>query len=258
MTPRRGIFTLLLCFATATAKPIRVILDTDIGSDFDDSFALALILSRPDVYDVKLVQCSTYNTTIRAQIAAKMLTDMMRLDVPIGVGRYTGEYVYPQYSIAKNYTLEDFAAAGGNYSYGTTAMRNLMASATAADPVYIIEIAPATSLGDVLAVEPHLAANCVAVAMSGSVYKGYGHDGIDAEYNVVRDIAAAQFMYNSTWLIPLVTAPLDTTIFQQWNGAIYASFVLANDTEHAIVSSLMANYQAWWVISMFYNGPPFW
>ena len=35
--------------ADAVAEPIKVIFDTDIGDDVDDAFALALLVSRPEV-----------------------------------------------------------------------------------------------------------------------------------------------------------------------------------------------------------------
>ena len=45
---------------------------------------------RPQI-NFKLVQCSTYNTTNRARIAAKAMYDLKRFDVPVAVGLYTGE-----------------------------------------------------------------------------------------------------------------------------------------------------------------------
>ena len=64
---------------------IPVILDTDIGGDIDDTWALAMMLKSPEL-DVKLVVTDTGNTTYRAKIAAKMLEIAGRTDVPVGVG----------------------------------------------------------------------------------------------------------------------------------------------------------------------------
>lgn len=232
------------------ARPIRVILDTDIGTDMDDAFALTLILSRPDVYDLRLVQTSTYNTTKRSQIVAGMLTQAGRTDIPIGVGRYTGEQGYPQYNQSLP-SLEAYAAGGGIVVNGTQLMANIMRTSTPEDPVLIVEIAPPTSLGDVLGAEPALANNCLCVAMSGSIYRGYDNSSTpSAEYNVKEDILSAQRVYNASWLMPLVTAPLDTTVFAQLNGPVWQYFLTAANTStpdvHPLARMILGQYEIWY------------
>ena len=51
-------------------KPIPVILDTDIGSDIDDSWALVMLLNSPEL-DLKLITTATFNTEHRTAITAK-------------------------------------------------------------------------------------------------------------------------------------------------------------------------------------------
>ncbi|CAF4099552.1 unnamed protein product, partial [Adineta steineri] len=70
--------------------PIPTILDTDIGSDYDDQMALTYILANPTIFDLKLIVCSTFNTTARAQITAKTLAIFGRFDIPIAIGQNTG------------------------------------------------------------------------------------------------------------------------------------------------------------------------
>jgi hypothetical protein len=155
--------------------------------------------------DFLLVQCSTYNTTNRARIAAKAMFDLHRFDVPIAVGLYTGEDNMPQLPAAAGFELSDFIAAGGTVYYGEAYLAGLMAAATPTDPLFVVEIAPATSLGGVVAQAPTLAANVITTAMSGSVYHGYGNSsGPGREYNVVQNISASQAMYASSWLSPLM------------------------------------------------------
>jgi inosine-uridine nucleoside N-ribohydrolase len=204
------------------------------------------MLARSDIFDLRLIQVSTFNTTQRAQITANILAALGRFEVPIGVGRYTGEQNIPQYSFAANYSLEAFVADGGTVVNGTDYFASLMAAATPAEPLFIVEIAPATSLGDILRVSPALAANCVTVAMSGSVYRGYLNASTPSvEYNVVTDVPASQAMYNAQWLSPLVTAPLDSTIFQQFVDVQYQTLRSANTSGHPYVQTLLANYDAW-------------
>ena len=64
---------------------IPVILDTDIGSDIDDTWALGLLLKSPEV-DLRLAVSATGDTRYRARLLAKMLQTAGRSDVPVGVG----------------------------------------------------------------------------------------------------------------------------------------------------------------------------
>src|SRR5580658_6865736 len=56
----------------APQEKIPVILDTDIGSDIDDAFAVALIIKRPELELLGVTTVAT-NTRSRARVAAKML-----------------------------------------------------------------------------------------------------------------------------------------------------------------------------------------
>ena len=63
---------------------IPVILDTDIGSDIDDTWALAMLMRCPEL-DLKMVLTETADTTYRAALTAKFLTVAGRDDVPIAI-----------------------------------------------------------------------------------------------------------------------------------------------------------------------------
>jgi len=154
----------------------------------------------------------------------------------------------PEYPWAADYSLDTFKERGGVVYTGTDAMEAIMKKATPGDPVYIVEIAPANSLGDVLLRgSGEIANNCICVAMSGSVYRGYMNgSSTAAEYNVVQNVTASQAMYDAKWLSPLVTAPLDTCNFDQWNGDVYQKLVVSNNSAHLFVQVLLENYQVWY------------
>ena len=63
---------------------IPTILDTDIGHDVDDVWALAFLLRCPEL-DVKLITTTTGDTVYRASLVAKMLTLMGCTHIPIGI-----------------------------------------------------------------------------------------------------------------------------------------------------------------------------
>ena len=66
----------------------KVILDTDIGDDIDDAFALGLLL-KSNLVDLLAITTVFKNTTARAK-QAKALVDIANKDIPVFVGE-----VYP-------------------------------------------------------------------------------------------------------------------------------------------------------------------
>jgi hypothetical protein len=248
---RAAVAVLALSAALAAALP-KVALDTDLGSDFDDAWALTYLLARSKpgdpgrLFDFLLVQCSSFNTTKRALIAARMMHDVGRYDVPIAVGLYTGENSVPQFGAVGDYSLEQFVADGGTVLQGTEALAGLMRAATAADPLFVVEIAPATSLGGVVWAEPALAANVIVAAMSGSVYHGYGNSSSpEAEYNVYVNKSASQRMYAASWLSPLMTAPLDTSGLLRCSAPEYTNLLVAGAAGRPYAAMLLRNYAVW-------------
>src|SRR5512134_2032937 len=88
-----------------TARPrIPVILDTDIGDDIDDTWALVLALKSPEL-DVKLVVTDFGNTEHRAKIVARLLEIAGRADIPIGIGIQENDALGPQTDWVKDYEL---------------------------------------------------------------------------------------------------------------------------------------------------------
>jgi inosine-uridine nucleoside N-ribohydrolase len=68
--------------------PRRIILDTDLGTDIDDAYALAFILASPDL-ELVGVTIANGRTEQRARLALKMLYEAGREDIPVAVGRPT-------------------------------------------------------------------------------------------------------------------------------------------------------------------------
>src|SRR5262249_16100274 len=86
---------------TGTAK---VILDTDIGNDIDDSSAVPFVISHLAFNSIGIT-ITHGNTPARAKIACKLLHITGRDSIPVCIGRKTNDLVFQQYSWA-----EDFAA----------------------------------------------------------------------------------------------------------------------------------------------------
>ena len=73
---------------TSSGAPQLAILDTDIGDDIDDAFALALLLRSPEI---KLLGITTAfaDTELRARLTDRYLTAVHRTDIPVAAGRKT-------------------------------------------------------------------------------------------------------------------------------------------------------------------------
>ena len=69
---------------TSTAR-IRVIIDTDIGDDVDDAFALGLALSSPEL-QILGVTTAWGDTHLRARLADRLLVETSRSDIPVAEG----------------------------------------------------------------------------------------------------------------------------------------------------------------------------
>ena len=70
---------------SANMNKIPVILDTDIGGDIDDTWALSMLLKCPEL-DPKLVVSDSGDTHYRSRLAAKLLEVAGGTDVPVGTG----------------------------------------------------------------------------------------------------------------------------------------------------------------------------
>ncbi len=102
-------------------KKIPVILDTNLGTDIDDSWAIAYMLKCPEL-DVKLITTATGDTTYRAKLCARLLRAGGRTDVPIGIGIPLGAVKERLYDYANEL---DFPSA---VSQGRTARTTLARS----------------------------------------------------------------------------------------------------------------------------------
>jgi purine nucleosidase len=72
-------------FAEAADKPQLVIIDTDIGDDIDDAFAVALALRSPELRILGIT--TTFgDTELRARLVDRYLKAVGRSDIPVAAG----------------------------------------------------------------------------------------------------------------------------------------------------------------------------
>ncbi len=234
----------LAACAAATGSPAApartpVILVTDIGTDIDDSWALALALRSPEL-DLKLVVTDPADTPYRAKVAAKFLEDSGHSDVPIGIGDNTG----PMGDSGK--TLTTWIAGydigkypGKVYPDGIAALVDAVEASPA--PVTIVAIGPVHSLALALRRAPGIAAKCRLVGMYGSFDVGYGGGPPSAETNVRVNPAALREVLSAPWRDVLLT-PLDTCGSVSLGGERYHA--LWSATGDPMLRELIGSYCA--------------
>ncbi len=222
---------------TAYLQPVPVILDTDIGDDIDDTWALALLLKSPEL-DLKLVVGDYGEAQYRARLLAKLLECAGRSDVPVGVGldvapRGEGR----QASWINDYTLESYP--GKVLTNGVQAIIDSVMNSPL--PVTLICIGPAPNIAEALKREPRIAQHARFVGMAGSVRVGYGGAKSPcAEWNVKADPKSMQAVFAAPWDITIT--PLDTCGLVTLTGEKYRSIL---DATNRIASDLIANYRIW-------------
>lgn len=185
-----------------------VVIDTDIGSDYDDGVAVAFAISESaSAYlDVKLIVTCTDDTTARAKITAKLLTLFGRDDIPIGIGvPNSNKTNHPLFDWAKDFNLSSYK--GGVYVDGVEKMAEVILSSESM--VDIIAIGPMTNFPLLLSKYPAVVKNARVRAMAGSVYKGYDNSSTpSAEYNVRLCPNCMSELLHAGWNVTIT--PLDT------------------------------------------------
>ena len=81
-----------------------VIIDTDVGTDVDDMWALAFALRCPEL-DIRLITTCTGDVEYRAALVAKLLEVAGRTDIPIGLGLPLDSAPEPQKAWIEDYQL---------------------------------------------------------------------------------------------------------------------------------------------------------
>jgi inosine-uridine nucleoside N-ribohydrolase len=215
---------------------IPVILDTDIGSDIDDTWALAMLLKCPEL-DVKLVTSATGDTEHRARIIARLLEVAGRTDVPVGVGIRGPGGPGPQAPWVDGYELGRYP--GTIHHDAVAAIVSTIMDAPR--PPTLIAIGPATNIGAALQREPGIARRARFVGMYGDLRGGYrGNPDPLAEYNVKSDVPACQRVFTAPW--EMAITPLDTCGRVRLTGAKYQAVC---DCPDPLTCAMVENYRVW-------------
>jgi inosine-uridine nucleoside N-ribohydrolase len=193
---------------------MKVVLDTDIGTDIDDAWALGYAL-KSEAFDVLGVTIADGDTAARARIACKLLHRLGRTDIPVAVGRQTP--AVPPGRVDYQFTwAEDFEA----YVPVAAPAAEFLADVIRRNPgqVTLVAVGPLHNIGDLVRSHPEVVRLVKRVVlMSGSIGPNAWGPAPVAEWNVKLAIPEAQAVYGAGW--PLTIVPLDSTTYVQLKDA---------------------------------------
>ena len=197
----------------AAPSKVPIILDTDIGTDIDDAFALALVINSPEL-ELLGVTTVAGDTQARARLAAKLLWEAGGAWRTVSV--YAGEPGKPQ-PIEQTRWANGFTSPALHSSGAVDFMKTEINRQPGR--VTLIAIGELTNVAALLKSDPSIAKKIKLIAlMGGSVARGYAPDSKpEAEWNIKSNPEAAQTVFSSS--VPLRMAPLDVTAMLQLDPA---------------------------------------
>ena len=200
-----GLFAQALASQTSREK---VIIDTDIGDDIDDAFALALALRSPEL---KILGISTTfgDTETRAKLVDRMLGEAGRTDIPVAVGVPTD---------ANTALGQRPYAEGGHFARSSHPKSvDFILDQIRKNPgeITLVTIGPLVNVGAMIDRDPETFHKLKRVVMmGGSIDRGYGDPyspptPTEPEWNIKNDSVSAQKLFASG--VPIYEMPLDST-----------------------------------------------
>jgi purine nucleosidase len=200
-------FSSLVSRAQMASAPAKVILDTDIGDDVDDVFALGLALTSPEL-KILGITSAWGDTALRSRMIDRLLCETGRSDIPVRTGIAT--------KTNSTFTQKAWASQGIEREHGDAVSFLLEQIKLNPGEITLIAVGPLTNIGAAIDRDPETFRKLKRVVlMGGSVYRGYGDLGYTphrepiAEYNIMMDIPAAQKLFQSG--VPIFMMPLDST-----------------------------------------------
>jgi purine nucleosidase len=184
-----------------------VILDTDIGDDIDDAFALALLLHSSEV---KLLGVTTAfgDTELRARLVDRYLAAVDRSEIPVAAG-----VPAPAHNV---FTQAAYARQEPARRHGDAVAFLLRQIRAHPGQITLIAIGPLFNVQAAIARDPATIRKLKRVViMGGSIYRGYDDGNSSAnvppspEWNIRCDPAGARALLASG--VPVFMMPLDST-----------------------------------------------
>jgi inosine-uridine nucleoside N-ribohydrolase len=197
--------------ARQPASPEKIIIDTDIGDDVDDAFAVALALRSPEL-QILGISTTFGDTETRARLLDRLLGEAGREDIPVALGT-------PTNTAATNGFTQRRYAEGGHFarpSHRNAVDFILDEIRHHPGEITLVAIGPLVNIGALIDKDAETFRKLRRVVMmGGSIARRYGDLGYapprgpEAEWNIKNDIPSAQKLFASG--VPIFMMPLDST-----------------------------------------------
>ena len=194
---------------TASNSPEKIIIDTDIGDDVDDAFAVALALRSPEL-QILGITTTFGDTETRAKLVDRLLGETGHSDIPVAAGTPAK---------ANNVFTQRAYAEGGTFARASHPKAvDFILQQIRKNPgeITLIAIGPLMNVGALIDRDPEAFRKLRRVVlMGGSINRRYGDLGYapdrgpEPEWNIKNDISSAQKLFASG--VPIFVMPLDST-----------------------------------------------
>ncbi|GAA3212323.1 nucleoside hydrolase [Nonomuraea helvata] len=211
---------------------MRVIFDTDIGSDVDDALALAVLLGSPEV---ELIGCTTVygDTLLRARLAKRLagLAGRSPAVVPGAVRTLADRPVWWAGHEGALFTDLDSERVDD----GDAAAYLVDEVTRAPGQVDVVAVGPLTNIANAVTASPSFARDVRHLWIMGGRF-----DGPEPEHNLKSDPEAAAIVFGSG--APITVTGLEITTTVRMDAADVAAIAAAG----ALGEALKAEVEQWW------------
>jgi purine nucleosidase len=253
----RALLLFVLCCAVLVALPVcsaqappppsvyhkgppeKVIIDTDIGDDIDDAFAVALALRSPEL-QILGITTTFGDTETRAKLVDRFLAEVGRAEIPIAAGVPS----QPKSNFTQRRYAENNRYAKSSHPDAATFLLDQIHRNPG--QISLIAIGPLMNVGAAIDKDPATFRKLKRVIMmGGSIKRGYGDLGFgpptppQPEWNILNDILSAQKLFAAG--VPLFVMPLDSTQLKM--DEVKRAFLFSQGTP--ITDALTLLYHQW-------------
>jgi inosine-uridine nucleoside N-ribohydrolase len=228
------------CSAQSTpALREKVIIDTDIGDDIDDAFAIALALHSPEL-QILGISTTFGDTETRAKLLDRFLAEVGHPEIPVAAGVPStpkGTFTQRRYAEAGRFAKSSHPDAA---AFLVEQIHRYPGQIT------LIGIGPLMNIGAAIDKDPATFRNLKRIIiMGGCIKRGYGDLGFgrpkgpQPEWNTLNDIPSAQKLFGAG--VPLFVMPLDSTQLKM--DEVKRGFLFSQGT--ALTDALTLLYHQW-------------
>jgi inosine-uridine nucleoside N-ribohydrolase len=253
-----------------------VIIDTDIGSDIDDSFAISFLLKlhilskgpqqsqledpslrsqgiihQPKI-QIKLITTCTGDSNYRAQLVAQLLQAAnLHQEIQIGFGApdENNTKLHAPCPINEICQKNYFEQYDGLWSHDGVekAVELIMSGDYTQEPIMLLSLGPTMNICKMLQLEPKIAERVHLIGMQGSFKSGYrGKKEPHPEYNTAYDIESSRQVLVETKWKKMTIVPLDTCGILDLKGKLYQKLVTKSEND-PLLQVLFTQYKYYYI-----------